>query len=60
MKKVKEIYLAKERLEGMSIYSTGIIFVTEDNEVYEAISTDVMEQFTKSKINLSLLTPNKE
>jgi hypothetical protein len=50
MEKVKAIYLTKQRFDKMSYYSTGIIYVLESGDIYEAISTDVMEQTTLSKL----------
>lgn len=54
--KVKDIYIKKEVVKGQTNYATGVYYVLENGDIYEATSTDVMEQITKSNVLLEDLT----
>ena len=60
MEKIKEIYLTKKRIDGMSDYSSGLILVTEKGEIFEETTTDVLEAFTKSKLTLEQILSSNQ
>ena len=48
--KVKEIYITRDKKEGQTDYSTGVYYVIENGDIYEAMSTDVLQHLKKSEV----------
>lgn len=48
--KVKEVHITKNRMEGQTDFSNGVYYVLENGDIYEAMSTDVLEHLKKSEV----------
>ncbi len=54
--KVKDIYITKNRLNGQTDFANGVYYVLENGDIYEAMSTDVLEHLQRSKVTLKDLS----
>jgi hypothetical protein len=50
--KVKEIYITQDKKNGQSDYATGVYYVLENGDVYEAMSTDVLQHLQQSRVRV--------
>ena len=48
--KVKEIHITKNKVIGQTDFAQGVYYVLENGDIYEAMSTDVLEHLTLSKV----------
>ena len=56
--RVKEIYITKNRIEGQTNFATGVYYVLENGDIYEAMSTDILQHLEKSKVSYEQLLVN--
>lgn len=54
--KVKEVHITKKRMDGQTDFANGVYYVLENGDIYEAMSTDVLEHLKKSEVSYEHLS----
>jgi hypothetical protein len=54
--KVKNIYITQDKIKGQTDFAQGVYYVLENGDIYEAMSTDVLQHLRKSNVLLQDLT----